>query len=49
MKDEKRMAFLKDVIHNNLSVLKSAKKHEIKISTAKVIMKNFREKGAIGK
>ncbi|KAM3128528.1 hypothetical protein pb186bvf_019371 [Paramecium bursaria] len=46
---EKRIDFLKDVIKNNVSIIKAARRHQIKVSTAKVIVKKFKEKGKIGK
>jgi transposase len=41
----KRLNFVKEVAENGLSITKSAQKFNIKLSTAKLIFKKYKETG----
>lgn len=43
------MELLKDIVSNRMSIKEAASKHKVKLSTAKVILKVFKNEGRIGK
>lgn len=46
---EKRISLLKDILVHRMPISDVATKHEIKLSTVKVILKLYRKEGRIGK